>query len=52
MVMPVGLTYASTTFQKVVNSVFYDILDEYLTIYLDDLLVYSSKEEEYEKHLQ
>ena len=41
LVLPLGLTNAPATFQKLLNSVFSDMLDERLLVYLDDLLVYS-----------
>ena len=43
-VMPLGLTNAPATFQRLMNSTFADLLDECLTIYLDDLLVFSATE--------
>ena len=39
--LPLGLTNAPAIFQKLMNSVFSDMLDERLLVYLDDLLVYS-----------
>ena len=39
--LPLGLINAPATFQKLMNSVFSDMLDERLLVYLDDLLVYS-----------
>ena len=41
LLLPLGLTNAPATFQKLMNSVFSDMLDERLLVYLDDLLVYS-----------
>ena len=41
LVLPLGLIYAPATFQKLMNSVFSDLLNERLLVYLDDLLVYS-----------
>ena len=48
LVLPLGLTNAPATFQKLMNSVFSDMLDERLLVYLDDLLVYS---ESLDQHL-
>ena len=47
MVLPLGLTNAPATFQKLMNSVFSDMLDERLLVYLDDLLVYSESLAQY-----
>ena len=41
LVLPLRLTNAPATFQKLMNSVFSDVLDEWLLVYLDDLLFYS-----------
>ena len=41
LVLPLGLTNSPATFQKLMNSVFSDMLDKRLLVYLDDLLVYS-----------
>ena len=41
LVLPLGLTNAPATFQKLMNSVFSDMSDKRLLLYLDDLLVYS-----------
>ena len=40
--MPFGLTNASSTFQRLTNQVFFDVLDQYIVLYLNDILVYSS----------
>ena len=41
LVLPLGLTNAPETFQKLMSSAFNNILDERLLVYLDNLLVYS-----------
>ena len=41
LVLPLGLMNTPKTFQKLINSVFSDILDERPLVYLDNLLVYS-----------
>ena len=41
-VLPLSLTKAPSTFQKLMHSIFSDILDESLLVYPDDLLVFSA----------
>ena len=40
--MPFGLINIPTLEQKLINNIFRDILDEYIIIYLDNTLIYSS----------
>ena len=40
--MPPGLTNVLTTFQYLMNSVFADFINNFLTVHLDNLLVYSA----------
>lgn len=42
LVCPFGLAGAPATFQRYINEVLGDILDDYATAYLDDVLIYSS----------
>ena len=51
MVMLFGLTNASATFCKLMNEVFYEYLDKFVVVYLEDIVVYSPNLEEYKKHL-
>ncbi|GBG59472.1 hypothetical protein CBR_g38496 [Chara braunii] len=51
-VMPFGLTNASATFQTAMNDIFRDILEEYVLVYLDDILVYSRTLEDHLKHVR
>ncbi|GBG85461.1 hypothetical protein CBR_g40103 [Chara braunii] len=49
-VMPFGLTNAPATFQTAMNDIFRDILEEYILVYLDDILVYSRTLEDHLRH--
>jgi len=43
LVIPEGLTNASGVFQQFMNNIFSDMLDVCVVVYLDDILIYSSK---------
>ncbi|MBW0559461.1 hypothetical protein O181_099176 [Austropuccinia psidii MF-1] len=51
LVMPFGLTNAPALFQNLVNDIFADFLDICVLLYLDDIMVFSSSQEEYFKHV-
>ena len=51
-VMPFGLCNAPGTFQHFANDKFRDFLDDFLVIYLDDLLIYSKTLEEHKRHVR
>jgi len=40
--MPFGLTNAPTVFQQFINNIFSNLLDVYIIIYLDNILIYSN----------
>ncbi|MBW0558125.1 hypothetical protein O181_097840 [Austropuccinia psidii MF-1] len=50
-VMPFGLTNAPASFQNIVNDIFHNLLDVYVVVYLDNLMVFSKSEEEHVSHV-
>jgi hypothetical protein len=51
-VMSFGLTNVPAYFMYLMNKVFMEYLDKFVIIFIDDILVYSKTEEEYENHLR
>ena len=52
LVMPFGLTNAPSVFQRFVNEIFADLLDVYVLVYLDDILIFSDNMADHKKHVK
>jgi hypothetical protein len=51
MVMSFRLTNVSVYFMYMINKAFMEYLDEFVMVFIDDILVYSRSKEEHEEHL-
>jgi hypothetical protein len=50
-VMPFSLINGLATYQRYINNVLFDYLDDFYTTYLDDILIYSKNELEYNEYV-
>jgi hypothetical protein len=51
-VMSFGLTNAPAYFMNLMNKVFMEYLDRFVVVFIDDILIYSKSDSEYEEHLR
>ena len=51
-VMPFGLTDALAAFMDLIHRVFQPYLDQFVVVFVDDILIYSQSEWEHEYHLR
>jgi len=52
VVMPFGLKNAGATYHRAMNSMFHDFIDKFMQIYIDDIVVKSSSEDDHLEHLR
>jgi hypothetical protein len=50
--MPFGICNASTTFMRVMNDVFRAFLDDFVIVYLDEILIFSGTWDEHVRHVK
>jgi len=52
VVMPFDLKNSGATYQRAINSMFHDFIDKFMQIYIDDIVVKSSSENDHLEHLR
>uniref|UniRef100_A0A1A8FIG4 Gypsy retrotransposon integrase-like protein 1 n=1 Tax=Nothobranchius korthausae TaxID=1143690 RepID=A0A1A8FIG4_9TELE len=52
LVMPFGLTNAPAVFQALINSVLGDYINRFVSVYLDDILIFSKNIAEHKEHVR
>jgi uncharacterized membrane protein len=52
LVMSFGLTNALAHFMYLINSIFMPVMDMFVVVFIDDILVYLKSTDEHEEHLR
>ena len=52
VIIPFGLTNATSAFMCLMNSILSNYLDKFVVIFIDDILIYSKNKQEHEEHLR
>lgn len=50
--MPFGLTNAPSLFQNFIDNLLHGMVDNFYTIYIDDILIYTNPKKKHQGHVQ